>query len=976
MSTKKGSGKSGKKRKPAAKKGAAAEKGNAARAASEDAGTPTPAPSFDTEGMPTISLEDSEISHGPSGRPRKIRGEFALPTSAAAAAAVDAGDESASLSGTVQSFLRANSDAIGMSADATSLRPLQEVSTPIGHVVRFQRLHDGIPVVDASVVVHVDEENKVKQIDLGDAPQVVAPAPAATAAASDSGGGRARKLTTKQALKAAQDAIGKQAAYRQEVKEPTEVYMPGDAGLRLAYLVVAPTREPEPHDWRILVDAYTGEILEKRDMIVLVNGTGLVFDPNPVVTSHNSALRDPDATVAGCGFAGTARATIDAQRVSRTLRDITFSGGVHRLEGPFVKMRNFGAPNAAPPTEVNANAFNYSSGDDRFEAVNVYYHVDTAQRYIQGLGITTAHNKVIECDAHEGSGAAFFSPIDGGLHFSDSGPCRPDRAEDGHVMFHEYGHAIQNNQVPGWGAVNPGTGRNEMRAMGEGFGDIFATVFFSDHGGGGFMREVFEPWVFGDTAIHGLRRVDGTKVYPTDWHEEEHDDGEIWSAALWNIFRTIGGDSANAATRKTARDSLLKTLIVSHHLMAANGTMPDGAEALMNTNASLPEFRGKHLIEMLNSFHDRGLLRSPVSGVDLWIKDEAGHTGGDAFGGAFWNSPDLWVRNADDNGTTHQPPKAGQDNFFYARVRNRGTQTARAFVVTFNAKVWAGTEFVYPGDFIPFVSAAVGFNLAPGGTRVVKARWPKAFVPAAGTHVCWLASVYTPVDPTPAGRHVWEHNNLAQKNLVVLAMSPGDTLTLPFQLGTLERVRAEVATLEVRRPAAFTTLPISIVHQNAETLTNLFRAGDEARKASAAGPNGSKPSRPVIRFLDPGRVEIVHHVEGVAPLRLSLGANSSLDVNDVLGESAPADAPLEFAEAVSAGDLSSDATTRAATLAFKPGATAGFPVTLKPRTAVSLGLKLTVPRETKSGDVIEFHLTQRNSQKQIVGGITYQVNVK
>ncbi|MGG7382797.1 hypothetical protein ACQ7B2_29995, partial [Escherichia coli] len=80
---------------------------------------------------------------------------------------------------------------------------------------------------------------------------------------------------------------------------------------------------------------------------------------------------------------------------------------------------------------------------------------------------------------------------------------------------------------------------------------------------------------------------------------------------------------------------------------------------------------------------------------------------------------------------------------FYARVRNRGTATARAFVVTFNVKLWAGTEFVYPGDWDPFVSAAVGFNLAPGASTIVKGRWPADLVPAPGSHVCWLSSVYT-----------------------------------------------------------------------------------------------------------------------------------------------------------------------------------------------------------------------------------------
>ena len=125
-------------------------------------------------------------------------------------------------------------------------------------------------------------------------------------------------------------------------------------------------------------DAYTGQILDKEDLIFTVDGQGKVFDPNPVVTAKNNTYRDSTATVATCGFAGTDIATIDAQRVDRTLKDITLSGRYrHKLEGTHVRLRNFGAPNISPPEEVDKNNFKYSSGDDKFEAVTVYYHVDT-----------------------------------------------------------------------------------------------------------------------------------------------------------------------------------------------------------------------------------------------------------------------------------------------------------------------------------------------------------------------------------------------------------------------------------------------------------------------------------------------------------------------------------------------------------------------------------------------------------------------
>jgi len=413
-------------------------------------------------------------------------------------------------------------------------------------------------------------------------------------------------------------------------------------------------------------------------------------------------------------------------------------------------MRNFGPPATVFPEEADANAFTYSSGDARFEAVNVYYAIDTFQRYLQdstqGPGITTAHNSPISCDPHQGSGAAFYSPLDKGLHFSDSGPCRPDRAEDAHVMVHEYGHAIQDDQVPGWGVTNPVTGRQETRAMGEGYGDMAACIFFAEHG---FQREVFEPWVFGD--VGGLRRVDGTKVYPADWQSDEHEDGEIWSAALWNVFRAIGGDSAVLAERLGARDAVIKTVTLSHHLLVASSSMPEGAEAVMRANAALPQYRGRHLVALLDSFHARGLLAVDPA-ADLQFSASAA-------------GPAVWMRQVDDNGTTHQTPLPGQDGFCYARVRNAGTVSARAFVVNFLIQPTVSSGFSYPVDFLPPLSAACGFALAPGASTIVKARVPADDLPSTSADGLLLASVYAPTDQATPGSHVGEHDNLAAQPL-------------------------------------------------------------------------------------------------------------------------------------------------------------------------------------------------------------------
>jgi hypothetical protein len=891
---------------------------------------------------------------------RKFRLDSELPLSALARGDSDA----------IINFFKSSSDEFGGIPDPENLKMIQNVTTPTRRIIRYQQLQDTIPILDSYVLTQLDKTGKVKQLDLGVTSKTNIVKPHAAA--------RDTKITAQEAIKYA-SSIG-DFIERERIKEPEIVYYPTRSGLRLAYKVLILTREPA-HDWRIIIDTHTGEVLEKRDLIFEVDGQGRVFDPNPVVTANDNTYRDPTATVATCNFAGTAIATIDSQLVDRVLKDITFSGGVHKLEGPYVKLRNFSAPNVSPPEEADPNNFKYSSGDQKFEHVMVYYHIDTIQRYIQSLGITTALNSQIEADAHDNSSipghGAFYSPGDLGIHFGDSDSCRPDRGEEADAIVHEYGHAIQDNQVPGWGVPNPVTTREETRAMGEGFGDILACVYFAEMSGG-FQREVFEDWVFADRA--GLRRVDGTKIYPTDWNFEEHDDGEIWSAALWNIYRMIGGDSTIAAEREAAKDAILKSVILSHHRLSVDSSMPDGAEAVMEENAELDDYRGKHLMQMLDSFHDRGLLVTS-SQADLYIREASDDLGVDSYlGPVFWDSPDLWLRNSDDGIQIHQNPKHGQDNWFYARVHNRGTFNARAFVVTFNVKPWAGTQFLYPQDFVPYVSAGVGFNLAPGGSAIVKAKWPNALVPSSGTgDQCILASVYMPTDVSPTGRHVWEHNNLAQKNVTIVNLMANDSTIISFDVGSMHAIQSEVYRIEVRRPQEWINLPISIVHKDPKVINELFNSIEKVVAPTIApGPSIAKP---VLHFVDQTRTEILPSGKNKEPIRINFAKGSTLEIgtrSDDLSEQQAES--IEFSarerEAIIIPEESDRTDHKSASIVFKSGPIAGFPTVLKPRSQVRLGLKITAPTEATHGDVLKIHLVQRNRQGLVVGGIAVQLNIK
>jgi hypothetical protein len=129
--------------------------------------------------------------------------------------------------------------------------------------------------------------------------------------------------------------------------------------------------------------------------------------------------------------------------------------------------------------------FVYPCNDDRFEEVNVYYHLDRTQRKLQSLGFIGTGgimNKAVSAHAHHFAGCnAYYHPISQGLHFGDfndladcgGAPPLYDAAEDADVVVHEYGHAIHDNQVPGWG-FGPYPISEQTGAMGEGFSDFLS----------------------------------------------------------------------------------------------------------------------------------------------------------------------------------------------------------------------------------------------------------------------------------------------------------------------------------------------------------------------------------------------------------------------------------------------------------------------------------------------------------------------
>jgi hypothetical protein len=223
--------------------------------------------------------------------------------------------------------------------------------------------------------------------------------------------------------------------------------------------------------------------------------------------------------------------------------------------------------------------------------------------------------------------------------------------------------------------------------------------------------------------------------------------------------------------------------------------------------------------------------------ADMLVRDNLLDVGTVPSSGKYWNSPDMWVRNATPaaEGAAALPPNyatagphqdaiASQDNFVYVRLRNIGPVASSNFFVRVYLTHWAGTEFIYPTNFIPTTrpSAPLPTPLVPGTYLIgevahgpmaanaidtVNVQWLKAAIPpqtvvvngaSVTWHPCLLVEVSPQDGPTASGNHVWDSNNLGQKNITINYVAVDGSFASVLVLGNLMN-DAEIIELLIER---------------------------------------------------------------------------------------------------------------------------------------------------------------------------------
>jgi subtilisin family serine protease len=204
----------------------------------------------------------------------------------------------------------------------------------------------------------------------------------------------------------------------------------------------------------------------------------------------------------------------------------------------------------------------------------------------------------------------------------------------------------------------------------------------------------------------------------------------------------------------------------------------------------------------------------PLTHIDTWIMENATDVG-DVPESSPYLSPDVWVRNVapalDDPAHVHehQSPIREQDNWVYANVRNRGDVDSHDVYVRILITRWAGTQYIYPDDFIPVIppgtdpiepmahgSYFIGeehiATIPAHGVVTIHMRWRREIIPPASVEIdglvyswadsCLLVEVSPHDGPTSTGNHTWDNNNLCQRNITIRD-APDDDFAMAFIVG-------------------------------------------------------------------------------------------------------------------------------------------------------------------------------------------------
>jgi Fungalysin metallopeptidase (M36)/Fungalysin/Thermolysin Propeptide Motif len=460
-------------------------------------------------------------------------------------------------------FLLANAKLFELEAGLAGLK-LQRVILSLGaaHVI-MRQVHDGHRVHRGYVTVHMDRSGRVFLAKNRAVPARLLPDKFE------------KRIDRKLAVHKARRTLPKKYR-RAAVRETEQLWFPRNDLLVPAWKVRL-TREQPREEWIVYVNALTGTLLNRYDNLAEApSGRAQVFDPNPV-----TALGDHELLLT------TKRRPRRPPPVA--YKTVTLAGldGSGWLSGEHVTT----APTRGRLKRTDLQ-FMLQSDERGFEETMVYYHVDSALRYLEQLGYCGTRAIFRDAVRANVNGTrddnSWYSPTERMLTF---GTGDIDDAEDAETILHELGHAIQDAICPDFGQST------QAAAMGEGFGDYFAASFCEAKKPERYKNSVMS-W---DGLLIGLknhsdppslRRMDSPLTLENfDGDGDEHDNGQIWSATLWEVRQALGREKAD------------RIILESHFQLDGFTTFARGARAILDADRNLEN--GRHRKALTRIFRRR-----------------------------------------------------------------------------------------------------------------------------------------------------------------------------------------------------------------------------------------------------------------------------------------------------------------------------------------------------------------------------------
>lgn len=385
--------------------------------------------------------------------------------------------------------------------------------------VHFQQRHQGIPVLLTDITVRLGVDGKVFAFgaDTRDGIQL------STSPSLDAATAR---------LRASDGLAPSSAADATEGGEQLYV-LPLDFAAGTQYRLVRHVRvhrELPRHEWEVFVDAHSGEVVWRFDRVrhAAVGGTvtGLVHPQTPEDVAQTLPLQQLAVTVGGVAVQTDAagiytRSTTGLITVSAALRGRY--ADVNRQDGVADAALSVSGVNATAGQTVN---FAFTDANSAQSERDAFYHTNVVHAYIKGLdaGFTSidyimpvAVNIADVCNAYwDGNGINFFA-AGGGCNNTGS-------VSD--VVYHEYGHGINDNLYvqlgSPFGMING--------ALHEGMADVTAAMLEDD------------PVIGQGFNVGGgnIRDLTGGNTWPRDFSGEVHTDGLMIAGAFWDLRQSVG----------------------------------------------------------------------------------------------------------------------------------------------------------------------------------------------------------------------------------------------------------------------------------------------------------------------------------------------------------------------------------------------------------------------------------------------------